>query len=165
MNTLVRYAGCLAGSGAIHAFLYKGLPALDIAIPSAAAAPTTHVGQLASLLAWAYFLTYVFSPHKGDGDKWDWFCKRGFWKMWVLWLLPGAKVTTQTPLDHSQNYIFASFPHGAISVNHIMSMTNALGFLSDVHRGERRDLAASVLFYLPVIRCVWRRGMCVSVVQ
>jgi len=152
MNTLKRYLGCLAGSGVIHIALYVGFPRLNISIPSSAAAPNTPFGQLTSVLTWAYFLTYVFSPHKGDGERWDWFCKRPFWKVWVQDMLPGASVTAQTPLDHDQNYIFASFPHGAISCNHILSMTDAIGFLSRIHRGERRDLAASVLFYLPGIR-------------
>jgi len=154
MNTLKRYLGCLLGSGVLHGVAYVGCPLLDGALPSAVAlaVPSTPLGQATSLLTWAYLLTYVFSPHKGEGERWDWFCNRPFWRAWVLGLLPGASVRAQAPLDHSQNYIFASFPHGAISVNHILSMTNAVGFLSDIHRGERRDLAASVLFYLPGVR-------------
>eukprot|EP00605_Chrysophyceae_sp_TOSAG23-4_P002906 GSChrysophyteH1.ASY1.ANO1.3201.1 assembled CDS len=31
-------------------------------------------------------------------------------------------------------------------------MTDAAGFLSKVYKGDRRDLAASILFYIPVVR-------------
>jgi hypothetical protein len=38
------------------------------------------------------------------------------------------------------------------SVNHILTMTNSCGFLSDIYGGPRRDLVASILFVFPVLR-------------
>jgi hypothetical protein len=38
------------------------------------------------------------------------------------------------------------------SLNHLLTMTDACNFLSSVYRGERRDLAASALFAIPLLR-------------
>jgi hypothetical protein len=38
------------------------------------------------------------------------------------------------------------------TVNHFMTMTDSCRMLSSVHTGDRRDLCASVLFYIPFFR-------------
>ena len=63
-----------------------------------------------------------------------------------------ATVTIATGLDHNQQYIFGMFPHGACTVSHFLTMTNCCGMLTEIYRGDRRDLAASVLFYIPLVR-------------
>jgi hypothetical protein len=56
------------------------------------------------------------------------------------------------PLDTDYQYIVAASPHGINSFNHFIMMTNAAGFLSSILPVARRDLAASILFRIPVIR-------------
>ena len=38
------------------------------------------------------------------------------------------------------------------TVNHFLTMTDCCGMLSSVHTGDRRDLCASVLFFVPLLR-------------
>ena len=141
MNTLKRYGGCIAVSVLAHALIYISLNSYP-----------TSTNSVYSVCFWGYILTYAVSPHKGEGDRWNWLCNHSYWKKIILSALPKAKITSQAALNHNQHYIFAAFPHGTASVNHIMTMTDGLGFLSKIHQGERRDLAASVLFYVPIIR-------------
>lgn len=51
------------------------------------------------------------------------------------------------------NYNFGIMHLG--TVNHFMTMTDSCQMLSSVHTGDRRDLCASVLFYIPLLREVW----------
>jgi 1-acyl-sn-glycerol-3-phosphate acyltransferase len=87
-----------------------------------------------------------------DGRKWPAFQRSTLLHTFIHALFPARSVTTEVPLTHTQNYIFASFPHGAYTVNHLLTMTDACGMLSTVHRGDRRDLCASVLFFFPLFR-------------
>ena len=139
---LLRYSLCLLGSVAAHAgVVWYGIP-----IPEKLASNNSLFAW--NIIFWAYTFTYAVSPHKKDGDRWPWFQKLAFWRK----IIKDTAVHAETPLDHDKQYIFAAFPHGAISANHIMTMTDCCGFLSDVHGGDRRDLAASILFYLPIAR-------------
>ena len=63
-----------------------------------------------------------------------------------------ASVVTESPLDPSKQFIFCMFPHGAFSWNHFLTMTDCCGFLSKIYTGPRRDLVASILFYIPGLR-------------
>ena len=121
-----------------------------IALPAYAA--DSPLGLVVNVILWAYLFTYAVSTHKTEGDKSEYIQKLPMWKRWVQTNIHDFSVTSETDLDDKTQYIFTSFPHGAISANHILSMTDAGGFLSKIYRGERRDLAASVLFYLPVVR-------------
>ena len=97
-----------------------------------------------------YAFTYLDRAFKKDGYKWSWFQRLPIWEP-VLAYFP-AKIHVAKPLDHDKNYIFAAFPHGACTAQHLITMTNGCRMLSEVHRGERRDLAASVLFLIPLVR-------------
>jgi hypothetical protein len=91
-----------------------------------------------------------------------------------------ASVSFETPLDPQDKYIFGNmrpcpppfaldseqvirifsaggFPHGTATISHGMSMTDMCGFLTTVFSGDRRDLSATILFYIPVFRefCLW----------
>jgi hypothetical protein len=139
---LVRYLLCMLGSAAAHvALMWYG-----VNLPDRLANST--FALVWNVLFWGYMFTFAVSPHKHDGERWPAFQKLSFWRR----LVGEVHVHVETPLNHAQNYIFTAFPHGAISLNHLLTMTNCAGFLSDVHRGDRRDLAASVLFYIPVVR-------------
>ena len=101
----------------------------------------------------AYLPTYPITDHlsKHGGLKSKWvqtfpaFCQH-FQK-----LLNGS-VSLEAELDHEKPYIFGSFPHGTCSVNHVLTMTDACGMLTKHHKGDRRDLAASVLFLIPIVK-------------
>ena len=54
--------------------------------------------------------------------------------------------------DHKELYIFCSFPHGANTIHHFLTMTDCCGMLSTVYQGPRRDLCASILFFIPIVR-------------
>jgi len=97
-----------------------------------------------------YALTYLDRTFQKDGYKWSRFQRLAIWDS-ILTYFP-AKIHVAKPLDHDKNYIFAAFPHGACTAQHLITMTNGCRMLDEVHRGERRDLAASVLFLIPVVR-------------
>jgi hypothetical protein len=49
------------------------------------------------------------------------------------------------------------FPHGTATISHGISITDMCGFLTTVFSGDRRDLSATILFYIPIFRefCLW----------
>jgi len=97
-----------------------------------------------------YLITYFDNSSKRDGRL-----SRAIqcWKGWsVFKSYFNASVTAEFPLDHNQQYIFGMFPHGACTVSHFLTMTNCCGMLTNIHKGDRRDLAASILFYIPFVR-------------
>ena len=112
-------------------------------------------GRLNAAISWllsGYVLTYVTSTHSKDGDVDDSFRKHPNWTKVVDNMLSTYSVTAEEPFDEKKQYIIGCFPHGANSVQHLLTMTDCCGALSKVFRGPRRDLAASILFYIPVIR-------------
>jgi hypothetical protein len=101
--------------------------------------------------AFIYFFWILIDPSsKSDGRVWPWFQHLGVWKN-ICALFQGS-VVEETKLDNKKQYIFASFPHGAYTAQHVLTMTNGVGFFSNVYSGDRRDLVASVLFFIPVLR-------------
>mmetsp|Transcript_31905 Transcript_31905/g.45928 ORF Transcript_31905/g.45928 Transcript_31905/m.45928 type:complete len:322 (-) Transcript_31905:119-1084(-) len=88
---------------------------------------------------------------KYDGFVWKSFQQLRFWKLIVRKYFDG-NVVLEEPLVHEQLYIFCSFPHGAATAGHLLTMTNSCEMLSTHYTGERRDLAASILFYIPFMR-------------
>lgn len=74
------------------------------------------------------------------------------WWIWrVFQKYFDATISLEEPLDDNQLYIFCCFPHGACTANHLMTMTDSCEMLSKHYKGERRDLAASVLFMVPFL--------------
>jgi hypothetical protein len=45
-------------------------------------------------------------------------------------------------LKHDQQYVFATFPHGAYTLSHVITMTDCCGFMSKVR-------------YRPMVGCCW----------
>lgn len=126
------------------------------AVAPAGSTPPTSMSALQTALL-AYGLTYLSSSFKKGGYRSSWFQRLSVWR----WLCGGDKgaafqgsitMSAGTELEPRRQYIFAAFPHGAMTVQHLLTMTDAQGMLSSVHLGERRDLAASVLFLIPVVR-------------
>lgn len=100
----------------------------------------------------AYLPTYPITLYlcKRDGFVWPWFQRLSIWHGLREYF--SATIQLEEELDHKQGYIFCCFPHGACSVNHILTMTDCCGMLSKVHPAPRRDLAASILFYIPLLK-------------
>lgn len=65
-----------------------------------------------------------------------------------------STIELEEPLDPKQLYIFCVFPHGAVSANHVVTMTNCNEMLTKHYPSERRDLAATVLFFIPFVKDV-----------
>jgi len=128
------YALCLCLSLALHYYFYGS-------------DESSHVFSVCFL---AYALTYFDQSYKKDGHIWPWFQRLSLWKLVSTYL--DGRIDTEVPLDHDTNYIFAVFPHGCNTIAHGFIMTDCVGMLSRVHKGERRDLAASVLFFIPLLR-------------
>eukprot|EP00455_Lapot_gusevi_P053169 TRINITY_DN823_c0_g1_i4.p1 TRINITY_DN823_c0_g1~~TRINITY_DN823_c0_g1_i4.p1 ORF type:complete len:337 (-),score=96.58 TRINITY_DN823_c0_g1_i4:58-1008(-) len=110
---------------------------------------------------WEYLICFLafYLPTYVDGSEYH--CKSRYWNglaRWSLWKLLfkyfPAKLVLDQPgsIDPKKQYIFASHPHGPMSVHHVMMITNAVGF-HDISPGtNRRDLAASITFRIPIFR-------------
>lgn len=106
----------------------------------------------------AYLPTYTITNHlsKHGGMKLEWVQKLPQACRFFKRLL-GASINLEEKLDNNKQYIFCNFPHGTCSVNHVLTMTDCCEFLSKHHTGDRRDLAASVLFMIPVVKeVIWQ---------
>jgi len=131
----------------ISAALAFGASRLVLIIPGSAPYLPKGAWQIAVL---AYLLTYLDGSFKRDGHCSKWFQRLFVWRRLVAYF-PG-RITQACPLENNQQYIFAAFPHGTCTVQHVLTMTDGAHMLSQVHQGDRRDLAASVLFLMPVVR-------------
>lgn len=99
------------------------------------------------------YVAYICDPsYKRSGRLWPAFQKLNFWKRISQYF--DGDIVTETPLNHEQQYIFCNFPHGACTLNHLLTMTDCCGMLSNIYMGPRRDLAATILFMIPVVRDV-----------
>lgn len=95
-----------------------------------------------------YFLSDYLSKHGGYRSIW-------FQKLWIFKRLGRylqGTIEFEEKLDHDKQYIFGNFPHGTCSVNHVLTMTDCCDMITKHHTGDRRDLAASVLFLIPIIK-------------
>lgn len=101
-------------------------------------------------IAWYLVVCMLDSSYKRDGKKWSTFQHLTVWGAFKRYF--DGDITTQSKLDDEQQYIFASFPHGAASANHLLTMTDSCHMLSKVHKGDRRDLCTSVLFFIPILK-------------
>ena len=98
-----------------------------------------------------YGIYYVLDRSHLKGVKpWPYFQKLRIWNYVEKYFK--AKITVEEDLNPSQLYIFASFPHGACSAHHLLTMTDSCNMISKIYPSPRRDLAASVLFYIPIVK-------------
>lgn len=106
---------------------------------------------LSALLAYlpTYPVTSHLSQHGGLKVRWVQTFPLG---CWFFKRLLGASINLEEKLDHNKQYIFCNFPHGTCSVNHVLTMTDCCEMLTKHHTGDRRDLAASVLFLIPIVK-------------
>ena len=57
-----------------------------------------------------------------------------------------------TAAKNGGQFVFAMHPHGMLSIDHFLVFTDCVGFLSTVAPLRRRDLGASVIFSIPILR-------------
>jgi hypothetical protein len=105
-----------------------------------------------SLLAF-YIPFYFNSLQKKDGLISPWLQHLGFWKNLVNYYFDG-QINVEESLINEKQYIFCCFPHGTYTINHVLTMTDSCDMLSKIHTNARRDLVASILFYVPFLRNV-----------
>ncbi len=91
----------------------------------------THVYALFLAMILAYLPSYIESIRLGqyDGYPWPAFQKLRFWRWYLKYF--DAKIVVEEKLDNKQLYIFCCFPHGPLSVNHLLTMTDGCGMLSE----------------------------------
>lgn len=73
-----------------------------------------------------------------------------------------ASITSEE-YDYARNaangaqFLFATHPHGLMSLDHFLLFTDSVGFLSRVAPLPRRDLGATAVFLTPLLRevCLW----------
>lgn len=127
----------------------------------------------ASVGAWAAWLAYAVFAHRhacsGDGFK----AGTGDWRLWRwCWRrvlgLPLGRVHLAAPREAyeagpdnaTKQFIFGSHPHGVVSMHHMGLMmcrsvcAKGASFEEISPMERRRDLAASVLFFVPGFRQV-----------
>lgn len=116
--------------------------------------PPTSMTPLSTILL-AYGLTYLGTSYKKGGYRSPWFQRLSVWR-WLCSEKGAFKgsitLSNGAQLEPKKQYLFAAFPHGAMTVQHLLTMTDSHGMLSSLHLGDRRDLAASVLFLIPFVR-------------
>jgi len=108
----------------------------------------------------ALFLCYLpsyldgseFRVTPADGSKFSLkFALAPIWRKIFSWFPASLIVSDGVDLREGQ-YVFAVHPHGIMSLSHFLVMTDAVGFMSNIHPQPRRDLGASVIFRIPLIR-------------
>ena len=100
---------------------------------------------------------------KKDGRISKWLQRWSGWNAVTNYF--NMSVNVEVALDPDGQFIFANHPHGVMSFNHFATMVDSCKFLSKHHRGDRRDLVASVLFFIPILREILLSLGCVDASQ
>lgn len=94
------------------------------------------------------------SEYTAEGRAWPEFSQMGLWRSLLGWLVGEFSIVTADPLalKATKQGILCLAPHGVTSLGHVLLMTDACGFISNIWPVERRDLAASIVFRIPLFR-------------
>lgn len=145
-------------------WLYATIPIVAAAIQFFVLNPKwgTPLTRMLVSLFLAYLPTYPITNYysRRSGFATPWFQRMPLWHHFRRYMR--AKITTEEDLDHKTAYIFCCFPHGACTLSHLLTMTDCCGMLSKVHSGARRDLSASILFQIPVLKDILLMLGCVD---
>jgi len=104
-----------------------------------------------------YLLTFLDGAERRlPGRIWPAFQRARFWRIVADYLFGSVKLTIEDPqkLRSVKQGILAVAPHGIVSFNHGLYFTDCCGFLTETWLVDRRDLGASVLFFIPFWRDV-----------
>lgn len=96
------------------------------------------------------------SEKKLEGNTWPWFAELSVWKK-IAKYFP-VSLHFEEEISPDKQYLFAVHPHGPFSINHaLIFLTNSAGFHKYSPLEKRRDLGASVIFHIPLVRefCLW----------
>jgi len=98
----------------------------------------------------AYLPSYLDGTERtAEGRAWLWIMKLKLWN----WCMEGWTLKLDAPLDPQRQSIICAFPHGVIAYCHAAIFTDGIGWFSKkVHDADKRDLGATVLFRIPIIR-------------
>lgn len=101
----------------------------------------------------AYLPTYTITNHLSQhgGMRMEWLQKFPLGN-WFFKRLLNPTIHIEEKLDSNKQYIFCNFPHGTCSANHVLTFTDCCEFISKHYTGDRVDLAASVLFLIPIVK-------------
>jgi hypothetical protein len=100
----------------------------------------------------SYLITYLDTDSYKTGTRtWPWFAHLQLWKGFCSYVIRG-KVICTTALDNKKQYIIGAHPHGINTFNHFITMTNGCNFLTEHYSHPRRDLGATILFFIPLIK-------------
>lgn len=119
-------------------------------------APHLLVQVFVVALVMAYLPSYwSFEELAAHGGCKRWFQEWDGWRVIAGWLFGEAKVVVEAKesLQTCDQGILAVAPHGVVSFNHALFMTDCAGWFRDgVWPVDRRDLAASFTFKVPFYR-------------
>ncbi len=115
----------------------------------------------------AYLPSYLDGAHlkvsEAEGSRfWPAFAHWAGWKRIFLYF--PASMVVENSYDFTPSaggkggqFVFAVHPHGMLSIDHFLFMSDCVGFLSQIAPLPRRDLGASVIFLIPGLRelCLW----------
>mmetsp|Transcript_5762 Transcript_5762/g.11773 ORF Transcript_5762/g.11773 Transcript_5762/m.11773 type:complete len:296 (-) Transcript_5762:652-1539(-) len=121
--------------------------------------PEVYTNQWALLLLpVVIYVLYSFldgTENTSKGNIWPAFQKSTLHK-WIIgrngYFKGEVVYDNKAALQNTRQCIFGAFPHGVVSLHHMLLMTDADGFVSEfptLSCEKRRDLAASVVFKIP----------------
>lgn len=107
------------------------------------------------MLVGMYLRSFLSGKEYSANGAWPAFQRWSAWKPITRFLFGECKLVVEEPekLRACKQGILAVAPHGVVSFNHVLYITDAAGWLSrDVWPVDRRELGASVIFRIPLYR-------------
>ena len=113
--------------------------------------PVLYAFPLLLIVALPYIYTYIDLSELNVGRKSAWFCS---WRIWTfLRNYFSLQLIKTVDLDPRKTYIFAVHPHGILPFGGMMNMSSDITGFELLFPGiQRRGLAASFTFYIPLYR-------------
>lgn len=108
------------------------------------------------MLAGVYLRSFLSGVEfRAEGGSWKAFQQWSGWKPIMRFLFGECRLVVDDPakLRACKQGILAAAPHGVVSFNHVLFITDAAGWLTDnVWPVDRRELGASAIFRIPLYR-------------
>ena len=148
---------------AVSVYYYRTIRAASAPTTTLSAHSTSTTITSALLAFFCGYLVHYFDgserQYDSGGRYWESFQRLSWWSTTVrCWLAKESSIyyEDEQALSNCKQGILAMAPHGVMSLSHYMVVTNSHGF-RDAWPAPRRELAASVLFRLPILRefCLW----------
>lgn len=102
-----------------------------------------------------YLPSYLDGSERKGGHSRPWFKAFRLWGSMTRQYF-NLKLVRSAPLDPNQHYIFALHPHAVAPYGTVLNLHTEANQFSKLYPGIRiRTLAASILFYVPLVRDLW----------